>query len=40
MSREQNIIPIFKNELITHQGLLYGKKQCCSGGNLYANASF
>ena len=26
MSREQNIIPILKNALITHQGLLYVKK--------------
>ena len=24
-----------KNSLITHQGLLYGKKYFCSGGNLY-----
>ena len=27
------VIPL-KNSLITHQGLLYSKKQFCSGGNL------
>ena len=29
-----DLVISLKNSLITHQGLLYGKKQFCSGGNL------